>query len=135
MHKRAVHDRIGSAVRLAVYGSTALMTLGALPAGAGPTGSTVVRSPGTFSNPSPTTTVVPQSSGGLPAGAKPTGGTVVSGQATINNPNSTTTVIDQSSNATQIDWSTFNIGKNATVDFVQPSSSAVALNVIFDQSP
>ncbi|HEX6550434.1 MAG TPA: filamentous hemagglutinin N-terminal domain-containing protein, partial [Gammaproteobacteria bacterium] len=67
--------------------------------------------------------------------AGPQGGQVVSGQATITNPNSSTTVINQTSNRTVIDWSSFNVAPNESVNFQQPSVSAAALNRIFDQNP
>ncbi|WP_332876065.1 YDG domain-containing protein, partial [Massilia sp. S19_KUP03_FR1] len=62
--------------------------------------------------------------------AGPTGGTVVAGQAQINGTPGVpgTTVINQSSQNAVINWSTFNIGKGESVQFVQPNSNAVALN-------
>ena len=46
-----------------------------------------------------------------------------------------TTVINQLSNKLALDWQTFNVGKDATVLFKQPSFTAVALNRILDQNP
>lgn len=40
--------------------------------------------------------------------------------------------IDQHSDKTQLNWQTFNIGAENTVRFVQPSTSSVALNRVFD---
>ena len=67
--------------------------------------------------------------------AGPTGGTVVGGQGSISTPSSTTTVIDQSSKALNVNWNTFDVGANESVQFRQPSSSAVAFNRILDQNP
>ncbi|MEJ1963385.1 MAG: filamentous hemagglutinin N-terminal domain-containing protein [Gammaproteobacteria bacterium] len=67
--------------------------------------------------------------------AGPTGGVVVEGQGSISAPTTGTTVIDQASQRLQLNWSTFNVGANESVRFNQPSSSAVAINRILDQSP
>ncbi|MFK2903697.1 filamentous hemagglutinin N-terminal domain-containing protein, partial [Dyella ginsengisoli] len=64
----------------------------------------------------------------------PTGGTVVGGIGSISQDGSTT-VINQISNKLALDWLTFNVGKDATVLFKQPSFTAVALNRILDQNP
>lgn len=65
----------------------------------------------------------------LDAGALPTGGTVTAGSATISQTANVLTV-QQSSQRVALDWQTFNIGAAATVNFIQPSSSSVALNRI-----
>jgi len=70
-----------------------------------------------------------------PAIAGPTGGVVVGGQGTISTPNANTTVINQASNRLQLNWSSFNVGATESVQFQQPSSTAVAFNRILDQSP
>jgi filamentous hemagglutinin family protein len=62
-----------------------------------------------------------------PVYAGPTGGTVVAGSAGISQSGSTTNV-NQSSQSAIINWQTFSIGKQETVNFLQPNSSAVALN-------
>src|SRR5690242_3067362 len=64
----------------------------------------------------------------------PTGGTVVGGVGSISQ-NGNTTVINQISNKLALDWLTLNVGKDATVQFNQPSFTAVALNRILDQNP
>ena len=64
----------------------------------------------------------------------PIGGTVATGTATINTTGSTMN-INQSSNRAAINWNGFDIGSNATVNFVQPSTSAVALNRISSSNP
>ncbi|WP_175490582.1 beta strand repeat-containing protein [Pelosinus propionicus] len=61
------------------------------------------------------------------AWANPTGGTVVSGSAAITASGATTTV-NQTSDKAIVNWQSFSIGKGETVNFVQPSASAVALN-------
>jgi filamentous hemagglutinin family protein len=74
--------------------------------------------------------------GGLPAAiANPIGGTVVSGQGAITSPNATTTLINQQSSNLILNWSSFNVGSNETVRFVQPSTTSIALNNILSQSP
>ncbi|MBJ7392235.1 MAG: filamentous hemagglutinin N-terminal domain-containing protein, partial [Chthoniobacterales bacterium] len=57
----------------------------------------------------------------------PAGGQVVSGAATISQSGSTLTVT-QTTSKVATNWQSFNIGAGNTVNFVQPSASAVALN-------
>ena len=64
----------------------------------------------------------------------PTGGTVVGGIGSITQ-NGANTVINQNSAKLALDWQTFNVGKDASVKFNQPSFTAVALNRILDQNP
>ncbi|HSA30551.1 MAG TPA: filamentous hemagglutinin N-terminal domain-containing protein [Candidatus Omnitrophota bacterium] len=76
---------------------------------------------------------------GLPALAVdvqelPTGGTIVSGSGDISQSGSGMTV-NQYTDRMIADWNTFNIGQDAAVQFIQPASSSVALNRIFDQNP
>jgi filamentous hemagglutinin family protein len=61
--------------------------------------------------------------------AGPTGGQVVSGAGTISQSGATTT-IKQGSQNLSLDWTTFNIAPQETVEFVQPSASAIAVNRI-----
>ena len=65
----------------------------------------------------------------LSATSHPLGGKVVSGSASITQVGNTTD-IRQSSADVAIDWLSFNIGSQASVDFLQPSASAVAVNRI-----
>jgi filamentous hemagglutinin family protein len=61
----------------------------------------------------------------------PTGGQVVAGNASINSSstaNSAVMNINQASQKAIINWDSFNVGKNATVNFNQPNASAVTLN-------
>jgi filamentous hemagglutinin family protein len=60
---------------------------------------------------------------------QPMGGQVVSGTASITQSGDTTT-IRQSSQDLVLNWQSFNIGSQDTVDFLQPSASAVAVNRI-----
>ncbi|MDH3431988.1 MAG: filamentous hemagglutinin N-terminal domain-containing protein, partial [Gammaproteobacteria bacterium] len=69
-----------------------------------------------------------------PALAGPTGGNVVGGEATITG-GVNLTEINQATNRVSINWDTFNVAANETVRFIQPSSTSVALNTIFDQNP
>ena len=66
---------------------------------------------------------------GLDINALPSGGKVVAGAATISQAANVLTV-QQASQRAALDWQSFNIGAAATVNFIQPSSSAVALNRI-----
>ncbi len=61
------------------------------------------------------------------AQAGPLGGQVTAGKGTITQ-SGTTTDIHQSSPNLSIDWLSFNIAPQETVDFIQPSSSAIAVN-------
>ena len=64
---------------------------------------------------------------GVLAQSLPTGGAVVAGSGTIVQAGQVMTVT-QASPKLATDWQSFNIGSGSTVNFVQPSSSAVALN-------
>ncbi len=66
--------------------------------------------------------------------ARPSGGSVVAGSATIAQ-SSTTTTIDQSTQRAAINWQSFDIGSQQTVQFEQPSSSAIALNRVVGPNP
>ena len=57
----------------------------------------------------------------------PTGGNVVAGQANINQAGNTTTIKQSTQNAA-IDWHSFNINQNETVNFQQPNTNAITLN-------
>ncbi len=70
----------------------------------------------------------------LSAGAIPQGATVVGGAATFSTPTSTSLTIDQSTSRAVINWQSFNIGSGASVQFVQPSSSALAVNRVVSTS-
>ncbi|MDE2306032.1 MAG: filamentous hemagglutinin family protein [Gammaproteobacteria bacterium] len=59
---------------------------------------------------------------------------VTAGQATAVQSGSTLTVTQQSTNAT-LNWQSFNIASGGTVQFVQPSTTAVALNRIYQADP
>ncbi len=67
----------------------------------------------------------------------PTGGQVTAGSATINAVANAGAVlnIDQSSQRAAINWSTFNLGSAAQVNFNQPNSSASTLNRVLDSNP
>ena len=72
----------------------------------------------------------------VPAQAQslPSGGSVAAGNATITAGNQTLTVNQSSQNAV-LNWQSFSIGKDNAVVFVQPSSSAVALNRVVGPDP
>src|SRR3984885_8618943 len=63
------------------------------------------------------------------AQAGPSGGQVVSGTGQISSSGNTTTVTQSSQNLS-LNWQSFNIAPQETVDFVQPSAAAVAVNHI-----
>jgi filamentous hemagglutinin family protein len=67
------------------------------------------------------------------AQAGPSGGQVVSGNGQISSSGNTTTVTQSSQNLS-LNWQTFNVAPQETVDFVQPSVSAVAVNHILSNS-
>ena len=59
---------------------------------------------------------------------------VVNGDATISS--STNKLdIEQKTDKLSINWSSFNIGKEASVEFFQPSSTSTALNRVFANDP
>ena len=67
------------------------------------------------------------------AQAGPLGGQVTNGAGAITQAGSTTT-IHQSSQNLALAWNSFNTNASETVNFIQPSRSAVAVNRIFDTS-
>lgn len=71
---------------------------------------------------------------GSNAWALPTGGAVSAGAATITAGPGTTT-IGQATQNVAINWQGFSIGQGEAVRFVQPSSSAVALNRVVGSDP
>lgn len=69
-----------------------------------------------------------------PLYAIPNLNTVIHGNVTFDNNNSNFN-INQSSNKAIINWNSFNIGENETVNFNQLNSNSIALNRIFDSNP
>ncbi len=65
----------------------------------------------------------------------PQGGTVVGGSGTIQYTNPNLLTINQASDHLAIDWQSFSVGAGQTVRFVQPSSSALALNRVIGADP
>jgi filamentous hemagglutinin family protein len=68
------------------------------------------------------------------ATARPQGGQVVAGAAQISRTDALTR-IDQSSQRAAIDWRSFDVGSGQSVNFQQPSSSAVTLNRVTSADP
>ena len=66
--------------------------------------------------------------------ARPMGGNVVAGSAAISR-TANNTRIDQSSPRAAIDWRSFDVGRQQSVTFAQPSASAVALNRVTGPDP
>ena len=68
----------------------------------------------------------------------PTGGSVARGTATISQTataQAAAMTVNQASQRAVINWNTFNIGSNASVNFVQPNAQAVTLNRVNDSNP
>lgn len=65
------------------------------------------------------------------AQAAPAGGQVVGGSGSISQSGNTTT-IQQNSQNLSVNWQSFNVGRQETVNFVQPSAAAIAVNRIYD---
>ncbi len=63
----------------------------------------------------------------------PTGGQIISGTGNISQTDETTT-INQSSDNVSVNWQSFNIAPQHTVNFVQPSASSLAVNHILDNN-
>ena len=74
---------------------------------------------------------------GLPATALagPEGGVVAAGTGTIARPDAQTTHIHQSSQHLILNWDSYNIRANETVNYRQPNANAQALNRILGQNP
>ena len=87
-----------------------------------------------------TVTTIAMLSGGAAIAAPPapsqlpTGGQVAAGVAAIGT-NGNTMTVTQGSDRASINWNTFDIGSQAAVNFVQPSSSSVALNRVNSPNP
>ena len=83
----------------------------------------------------PTQLPVACTGAGVACGTNTTGTKFVStGTATVSTSGSTLTVQQTSANAT-LNWASFNVTSDGKVVFQQPSSSAIALNRIYDANP
>ncbi len=69
----------------------------------------------------------------LDVNALPTGAKVTAGSATIQQ-TANTLNINQATQKVALNWQSFNVGGNSTVNFVQPNSQAIALNRIAGNS-
>ena len=69
-----------------------------------------------------------------PPNTLPKGGQVSAGQAQINT-SGANMVILQGSDRAAINWQTFNVGKDAKVQFQQPSANSVTLNRVMSSDP
>lgn len=67
----------------------------------------------------------------IPAAASPLGGQVVAGSGQISQSGLVTT-IDQYSQNLSLNWQSFNVGADSTVNFVQPNAQSIAVNRIAD---
>jgi filamentous hemagglutinin family protein len=66
--------------------------------------------------------------------AVPTGGQVSAGQATISQ-SGTRTQVTQGSNRAVVDWQRFDVGRNSSVNFTQPSAQSWTLNRVTTPDP
>jgi filamentous hemagglutinin family protein len=75
--------------------------------------------------------------GGSPgAFSLPVGGQVSSGTGSVAvTPGGTTLTVSQSSQNLALNWQSFNIAGNETVNFIQPNASAIALNRVLGSDP
>jgi len=84
------------------------------------------------------TALVPIMAGGALAqiapDARPQGGQVVAGSASIAQ-NPALTSVQQSSDRAVVDWRSFNIGRDHTVQFQQPSAASITLNRVTGPDP
>ena len=71
---------------------------------------------------------------GLAPNALPTGGSIGAGAASVNTVGNAMSV-NQTSSKVIINWSTYNIGTEASVTYNQPSASSVALNQVTTSDP
>ncbi|MEW5942906.1 MAG: filamentous hemagglutinin N-terminal domain-containing protein [Pseudomonadota bacterium] len=67
--------------------------------------------------------------------AGPTGEQITSGSGTITRPDAVTTQINQASQRLDINWQTFSTAKTESVNFIQPTSMAVAINRVIGGKP
>jgi len=67
--------------------------------------------------------------------ALPTGGQVAAGKISIKQASPSTMKIVQSTQKGIINWQSFGVGANQSVDFVQPSASSVTLNRVMGSNP
>ncbi|WP_293777560.1 filamentous hemagglutinin N-terminal domain-containing protein [uncultured Oxalicibacterium sp.] len=65
----------------------------------------------------------------------PTGGQVTAGSGQINTPSDGHMVINQNSNKMVIDWTSYSIGSGNSVQYIQPSADAIALNRVLGGDP
>ncbi|MBN2654578.1 MAG: filamentous hemagglutinin N-terminal domain-containing protein [Nitrospirae bacterium] len=78
---------------------------------------------------------VPLSAAEIPApNALPSGGQITSGQGSVSTSGSSMQIIQQSDKMI-MNWQSFNIGQNASVNFVQPGSTSTALNRVVGSDP
>jgi len=73
--------------------------------------------------------LTPPSPNQLPVGAQ-----VSAGSATVSQTGSVLS-IKQTTPKAALNWQSFNVGQDAEVDFVQPSSASVTLNRVLDTNP
>lgn len=66
--------------------------------------------------------------------ARPQGGAVVAGSAVIGG-DAGRTVINQSTDRAAINWQSFDVGRNQTVQFQQPATTSVTLNRVVTPNP
>jgi filamentous hemagglutinin family protein len=65
----------------------------------------------------------------------PQGGTVASGQVKIGAPAGNALTINQTSSKAIVDWNSFSVGANASVDIIQPNAGSAILNRVTGTTP
>ncbi|MDI9409864.1 MAG: filamentous hemagglutinin N-terminal domain-containing protein, partial [Candidatus Pacebacteria bacterium] len=66
--------------------------------------------------------------------AAPQGGTTTEGTATLST-GANTTIVTQTTDRATIDWQSFNLSQNESVEFIVPTSTSATLNRILDSRP
>ena len=79
--------------------------------------------------------VLPQTTASIiSANQLPTGAQVTAGQASVSQSGNTLNV-NQTSQRAVVDWTSFNVGQDATVNFQQPNAQSATLNRVLDTQP
>ncbi|NOX76524.1 MAG: filamentous hemagglutinin N-terminal domain-containing protein [Gammaproteobacteria bacterium] len=71
----------------------------------------------------------------MSAQAGPQGGVISAGSGSIASPTAQNTIVQQDSATLSINWDSFNLAADESVQFIQPDAQSAALNFINDQQP
>ncbi|HEX7638726.1 MAG TPA: filamentous hemagglutinin N-terminal domain-containing protein, partial [Burkholderiaceae bacterium] len=83
----------------------------------------------------PVMTLLPIALSPACAGTLPTGAVVVAGKAAVTAPSPHAIVVRQATPRAVVNWSSFDIGQDASVRFSQPGVGAATLNVVTGSAP